>query len=105
MCHVQKSARGISLYAHVPGLGQPRKWTKSTRPGNLCLVLFVGSEVGYASHGIALDFDVRRQHLADQGWQTAELDDEDLVFRYRAASAPGTVIRYCARLTVDCKVP
>lgn len=105
MCHVQKSARGISLYAHVAGLGQPRKWTKSTRPGNLRLILFVGSEVGYASHGIALDFDVWRQHLTDQGRQTAKLDNEDLVFRYRAASAPETVIRHCARLTVDGKVP
>lgn len=65
----------------------------------------MGSEVGYAAHGIALDFDVRRQHLADQGRQTAKLDDEDLVLRYRAASASGTVTGHRARLTVDCKVP
>lgn len=58
VCHVQKSTSGVSLNAHVSGLGQPRKWAKSTRPRNLGLILLVGCEVCDAAHCIALDLDV-----------------------------------------------
>lgn len=59
VCHVQKSTSGIPLNAHVSRLGQPRKGTKSARSRNLCLILLVSSEVRYAAHCVALDFDIR----------------------------------------------
>ena len=37
------------------------------------------SEVGHTSDGIALDLDVWAEHLANQGLETAEFDDEKLV--------------------------
>ena len=83
MRHVEQSSRGISLNTHVSGLGQPCKWAKSTRSRNLGFVLFVCSEVRYAPDSIALDFDICRQHLADQGWEPSELHNKDLVVRYR----------------------
>lgn len=36
-------------------------------------------EVGDATDGVALHLDVRREHLTDQGLETAELDDGELV--------------------------
>lgn len=79
MGHVEESASGIPLDPHILGLGQPRKWTESTRPCNFRLVILMCSQVGYAPDGIALDLDVGRQHLANQGRQPAELDDQDFV--------------------------
>lgn len=40
-------------------------------------------QVGNASDCIALYFDVRRHHLANQGLQTTKLDDGDFVFSWK----------------------
>lgn len=61
------------------------------------------SEVCYAPDGIALDLNIWRQHLTDEGWQTSKLNDEDLVLRYEVS----VVLFSClgrSRLTVDCEV-
>jgi hypothetical protein len=38
-------------------------------------------EIGDASDGVALDLDVRRQHLADEGLQSTKLYNQQLVLR------------------------
>ena len=43
-------------------------------------------KVCYAADGIALHFDVRAQHLADERLQTTKLDDEQLVLGYEVLS-------------------
>lgn len=43
------------------------------------LVHTVGSEVGDTTNCIALDFNIRTQHLANEGFQAAKLDNEELV--------------------------
>ena len=50
----------------------------------------MGSQVRYTSNGIALDFDVRAEHLANERLQAAEFDDEKLVL--------GCVRRYQAKV-------
>lgn len=65
VCHVQESTGSIPLNAHVSRLSQPRQGPKGTRSRNLCLILLVSSEVRYAAHCVALDFDIRRAHLAN----------------------------------------
>lgn len=79
MCHVEQSSSGVPLHPHVPRLGQSRQWAESTGAGNLGLVLLMGRQVRDAADGIALDFDIGREHLSDEGGQTAQLDDQDLV--------------------------
>lgn len=37
------------------------------------------SKIRNAAHCIALNLDIRAQHLADEGFQTAELDDKEFV--------------------------
>ena len=36
-------------------------------------------KVGYTADGVALDLDVGAEHLADERFETAKLDDEQLV--------------------------
>jgi hypothetical protein len=79
MRHVEKSTSGISLHSHILGFRQPRQRAQSARPCNLRLVVLVRGQVGDTADSIALDLDVWRHHLFDQGLQPAELDDQDLV--------------------------
>lgn len=51
--------------------------------------LTVGGEVGDAPDRVALDLDVRRQHLADEGLESAELDDRELVLACTAIQGSG----------------
>ena len=39
-------------------------------------------EVGDAAHSIALHFDVRREHLSNEGLKTTEFDNKQLVLGY-----------------------
>lgn len=39
----------------------------------------MSGQVGDASDGVALYFDVRAEHLTDEGFKTAKRDDEELV--------------------------
>ena len=39
----------------------------------------MSSEIRDAAYCIALNFDIRAQHLADKGFQTAELDNKKLI--------------------------
>ena len=41
--------------------------------------LTMGGQVGDATDGVALDLDVGREHLPDQGFQASEFDDRELV--------------------------
>lgn len=79
MCHIQESAGGISLDPHVPRLGEAGQRAKSAGTSNLGLVVFVCGEVGDATDGIALDFDIGREHLALERAKAAQLDDQNLV--------------------------
>jgi hypothetical protein len=71
MCHVQESAGCIPLHSHVFRLCQPRQWSQSARLGNLCLVIFMCSEICYAADGVALNFDVWRVHLPYKRYEAA----------------------------------
>jgi hypothetical protein len=76
--------------------------------------LTMRSEVGDASDGVALDFNVGREHLTDQRIQSAELDDQDLVLRCTINATnqkdddqhPSEIhaLREEDELTVDCQV-
>ena len=48
--------------------------------------LTMRSQIGHTTNGIALNFDVRAQHLADESLQTTKLDDEQLVLGYEVLS-------------------
>ena len=43
-------------------------------------------KVGYTADGVALDLDVGAEHLADERFETAKLDDEQLVLGCRGIS-------------------
>lgn len=38
-------------------------------------------EVGHTSYGVALDLYVVAQHLSNEGFESSELDDEQLILR------------------------
>jgi hypothetical protein len=46
----------------------------------------VCSQVSDTADGVALDFDIRAEHLTDQGLEATELDDQELVLRCVAAA-------------------
>lgn len=102
MRHVEQGARRISLHAHVLGLCKACEGLQGARASNLCLVVFVCGQVGDASDGVALDLDVGRVHLLDQGRQAAESDNGDLVLSCEQS------VRACEGCgvapTVDCEV-
>ena len=39
----------------------------------------MSSKVGNAAYSVALNFDIRAEHLPDERLETAQLDDEQLV--------------------------
>lgn len=80
MRHVKQCARCVALNAHVFRFCEPGQRLEGTGACNLGLVLLVRGEVGDASDGVALDFDVGRVHLLDQRSQASKGDDGDLVF-------------------------
>jgi hypothetical protein len=79
MRHVQQRAGGVSLHAHVPGLGQTCERLQGAGACNLGLVVLVRRQVGNAPNGIALHLDIGRVHLLDQGRETTQCDNGDLV--------------------------
>jgi hypothetical protein len=80
MCHVQESAGSIALDTHIFGFCQARQRTQRAGPSDLRLVVLVGSEIRYTTHGIALDLNVWRHHLSYERRQTSEADYRDFVF-------------------------
>ena len=80
MCHVQERPGRVPLHSHVPRLCKAGQGPEGAGPSNLCLVRLVGGQVRDAAHCVALDLDVRRQHLADEWRQAAQLYDQHLVF-------------------------
>lgn len=59
----------------------------------------MGGEVGDAPDGVALDLDVGREHLADEGFESSELDDRELVLGCGAdATRERTVTRRRERI-------
>jgi len=68
--HVQKSACGIPLNTHVIRPCHPRQWNQSTRFGDLGLIFVMSGKICDAPDSVALDFDIRAQHLANQWLQS-----------------------------------
>jgi hypothetical protein len=68
--HVQKSACGISLNTHVIRPRHPRQRNQGTGFGNLGLIFIMSGKICYAPDSVALDFDIRAQHLANQWLQS-----------------------------------
>lgn len=89
MCHVEQRAGGVSLHAHVPGLCQTREGLQGAGACNLGLVVLVRGQVGDAADGIALDLDIGRVHLLDEGSKTTESDNGDLVLGCGALATGG----------------
>ena len=79
MCHVEQRSSGVSLHSHIFRFRQPCQWAQGTGSCNLCFVIFMCCQIGYAANRIALDFDVRRHHLANERRQAAQLDDQAFV--------------------------
>ena len=51
-------------------------------PGIIKLIfLTMGSQVRDTTNSVALNLNIRAQHLADEGFKTSELDDQELVVR------------------------
>ena len=50
--------------------------------GECCGERTVRCEVGDAPDGVALDLHIWREHLTDEGFESTELDDRELVLAY-----------------------
>jgi hypothetical protein len=109
--HVEQCTGSVPLNAHVFRLGEAGEGVKGAGASNTALVLVcsveksecrvqkgggeedartVGSQVGDASDGVALNLNVGRKHLTDKGLEAAELDDGELVLGcLRQASVHG----------------
>jgi hypothetical protein len=79
MRHVEERSRCIPLNPHVFRLGKPRQGAQSSRAGDFGLVIFLRRQVRDTSNSIALDLDVGRHHLANEGVQPAELNNQDFI--------------------------
>jgi len=55
----------------------------------------MSGKVGNAPDCVALNFDIWRHHLSDEGRQTTELDDGNLVFSYSLSVVLNQAKRYC----------
>lgn len=84
MCHVEQSPGSISLHPHILRFSKSGQRAQSARLGDLCLVLLMRRQVRDASDSVALDFDVGRAHLVDEGAQSPEGHDLDLVLGWVA---------------------
>jgi len=60
------------------GRGRRRR-KEGGRKGEAKVERTVSGEVGDASYGVALNFDVGREHLTDERIETSQSDDESLV--------------------------
>ena len=57
----------------------------------------MGSKVGHATDSVALNLNIRAEHLTDERLESVELDDKQLVFRYTdSLSDDQRHIRHCA---------
>ena len=79
MCHVEKCASGVPLHSHILGFREPGQRAQSARPCDFRLVILVRCQVGDTTDSIALNLDVWRHHLLDQGLQPTKLDNQDNV--------------------------
>lgn len=59
-------------------------------------------EIGDASDGVALDLDVRRQHLADEGLQSTKLHNQQLVLRCDQSTPKEEQIEKKVAINVSC---
>ena len=97
MGHVQQGTGCITLHPHVLRACQPSEGYKSTRLCDLGLIIVciivsphprvtnelptMGRKVGDTAYCIALNLNIRTKHLANEGFETTKLDDEELVVR------------------------
>ena len=99
MRHVQQRTRCVPLNTHVFGSSETCKGYESAGLCDLGLVvvfdkkylirfqtaesrtLTMRSEVGDTPDGVALNFNIRAQHLTNQRLETPQFDDEKLVVR------------------------
>lgn len=63
------------------------------------------SEVCNAPDSITLDLDVGRQHLTDEGRETSQLNDEDLVLRYTVRQSLGLQASVGSNLLLTARFP
>lgn len=92
MSHIEQSTRRVSLNPHILAFGQSSKRDQRARFSNLRLVfiyllalvsffqLTMRCKIRDASNSIALNLNIGRKHLTNQGFQSAERDNEEFVF-------------------------
>ncbi len=103
MCHVEQSTGRVALHTHVLGSSKTGERHQGARLCNLGLVVVVRGKVGDAADGVALHFDVGAEHLADQGFQTTELDDEQLVLGLTARLPRAALAARCTSTSWLCR--
>ena len=109
---VQECASRVALNAHVLRTCQPGEGDKGAGLRDLCFVVIyekwrdssevcekgsrypshtMRSQIRHTTYCVALNLDVGAEHLPNEGLETAELHDEQLVVSCRATSALKTI--------------
>lgn len=64
----------------------------------------MGGEISDTSNGVALYFDVGTEHLADEGFESTQLDNEQLVLGYLRIYQPDGSQTLSRRRTIHCQI-
>ena len=97
MSHVKQCSCRIALYSHVLRPCEASERDQRPRLCDLGLIIVciivsphprvtnelptMGRKVGDTAYCITLNFNIRTKHLANEGFETTKLDDEELVVR------------------------
>lgn len=94
MGHIKECASGVPLHPHVVRASHSCQRDKSTRLGDLGLVVVMGRQIRYTSYSVALHLDIWAEHLPNKGFQPAQFDNEELVVGCTPRVTP---VRGCLR--------